>query len=95
MQPIVFEISNKDGVNYPNGIVPESTAFPGVYLPEDFGNLGVLGERSDPLLDETLTYMNTGRKSIQKSNKVLNLNEFYNSKLAHPSKDNMIVDFKN
>jgi len=95
MQPIVFEISNKNGVNYPAGIVPESAAFPGVELREDFGNLGVLGERSDPLLNETLNYINTGRKSIQKSNKTLQLEEFYSSKLAYPSKDNMIIDFKN
>ncbi|WP_439131056.1 S41 family peptidase [Polaribacter sp.] len=94
MQPIVFEISNKDGVNYRNGIVPDSEAFPGVFLPENFGNLGVLGERSDPLLNETLNYISTNAKTTEKSYKNIRLKEIYHSKLAYPSKDNMIVDLK-
>jgi C-terminal processing protease CtpA/Prc len=94
MQPIVFEISNKNGVNYRDGIVPESAEFPGVNIPEDFGNLGVLGERSDPLLDETLIYISTGAKTFSKKNG-LQLEEIFSSKLANPAKDNMIVDFKN
>ena len=35
----------------------------GIELAENFGNLGVLGERSDPLLDRTITYILTGAKS--------------------------------
>lgn len=93
MQPIVFEISNKDGVNYPAGIVPESVAFPGVNLPEDFGNLGVLGERSDPLLDETLIYIATNAKGSHKK-RGLQLEEIFSSKLANPARDNMIVELK-
>ncbi|MHB0755338.1 S41 family peptidase [Polaribacter sp. M15] len=94
MQPIVFEISNKDGINYRDGVVPGSEAFPGVFLPEDFGNLGVLGERTDPLLEETLNYISTGAKSTQKASKKNNFKEIFNSKLAYPAKDNMIVDLK-
>ena len=93
MQPIVFEISNKDGINYPEGIIPGSAAFPGVSLPEDYGNLGVLGERSDPLLNETLTYMATGAKASTKNNNNL-FKEVFNSKLANPAKDNMIIQLK-
>ena len=93
MQPIVFEISNKDGINYPGGIIPGSAAFPGVSLPEDYGNLGVLGERSDPLLNETLTYMATGAKASTKNNNNL-FKEVFNSKLANPAKDNMIIQLK-
>lgn len=93
MQPIVFEISNKDGVNYRDGIVPGSAAFPGVRLPEDYGNLGVLGELSDPLLEATINYINTGAKAFSKQNN-LRSNEIFNSKLGYPAKDNMLVDLK-
>lgn len=93
MQPLVLEISNKNGVNYPEGIVPESDAFPGIDLPENYGNLGVLGERSDPLLEATLNYISTGNKTFGKTN-AFNFDEIYDSKLATPSKDNMLVDLK-
>ena len=59
-----------------------------IQLNEDFGNLGVLGELSDPLLDRTLTYISTGSKGFTK-NKDLNLKEIYNSKLATPTSNNM------
>lgn len=94
LQPLVFEISNKDGVNYPDGIVPESTAFPGVELLEDYSNLGVLGERSDPLLDTALIYLSTGNKIFNKTINNFRFNEIYNSKLATPTKDNMFMELK-
>jgi carboxyl-terminal processing protease len=93
MQPLVFEISNKDNVNYPNGIVPESANFPGIDLGEDFGNLGVLGERSDPLLNATLNYIATGAKTNFIKNNTYDFEEVYNSKLATPASDYMFVDF--
>ena len=89
-----LEISNKNGINYPNGIVPGSADFPGVALNENFGNLGVLGEKSDPLLDATLNYIATGSKSFSKTNDNFELKEIYGSKLATPAGDNMFVDFK-
>jgi carboxyl-terminal processing protease len=92
MQPLVFEISNKDNVNYPNGIVPESANFPGIDLGEDFGNLGVLGERSDPLLNATLNYIATGAKTNFVKNNTYEFEEVYNSKLATPASDYMFVD---
>lgn len=95
MQPLVLEISNKDGVNYPNGIVPESTAFPGVKLDEDYNNLGVLGERSDPLLDAALIYVATGSKSTFSKSNNFSFNEIFSSKLATPASDNMFTDIKN
>ena len=94
MQPLVFEISNKDNVNYPGGIIPGSTNFPGVDIGEDFGNLGVLGERSDPLLNATLEYINTGAKMNVLKKKVPEYTEVYHSKLATPASDYMFVDLK-
>lgn len=94
MQPLVFEISNKDNKNYPNGIVPGKT-LQGVELGEDYNNLGVLGERSDPLLDRTLVYITTGSKSNNIKSNSFDFNEIFNSKLATPAKDNMFIDIKN
>ena len=42
IQPIVLEIQNKDSENAPDGFIPE------IELREDFGNLGVLGEKIRP-----------------------------------------------
>lgn len=94
MQPIVLEIKNKDDLNYPNGIVPGIT-LPGIELPEDYGNLGVLGERTDPLLDRALVYISTGAKfSNQPKIDASKTLEIYNSKLATPSSNEMYVHFK-
>lgn len=94
MQPLVFEISNKDNKNYPGGLIPASPDFPGVELGENFGNLGVLGERSDPLLDRALIYISTGAKSYSSKNNFYNFDEIYDSKLATPASDYMFVDLK-
>lgn len=93
MQPIVLEIVNADGTNEPLGYTP-GTTLPGILLPENYGDLGVLGERSDPLLERTLTYITTGAKTNFKEKTNLNLEEIYNSKLANPTSNNMYVDFK-
>lgn len=94
MQPIVLEIKNKDDQNYPNGIVPGVT-LPGIELAENYGNLGVLGERSDPLLDRTLLYISTGaRFSNQSKIDASKTIEIFNSKLATPSRNEMYIEFK-
>lgn len=92
LQPIVFEIVNKDNQNEPNGFKP-GTTLPGVELGEDYDNLGILGERSDPLLDRTLVYIATGSKtSFGKNN--IQLKEVYNSKLATPTSNKMFGNLK-
>lgn len=93
MQPLVLEITNKNKVNYPNGIIP-GTTLAGFELKEDFGDLGVLGERSDPLLSRTLTYILTGAKPMASKKEIYNFNEVFNSKLATPASDRMFVDKK-
>ena len=94
MQPIVLEISNKDNENHPEGFTP-GTSLPGVLLSENFGNLGVLGERSDPLLDRTLTLITTGAKGFFDTKTSLVQEEIFNSKLATPTRNNMYVEVKN
>ncbi|QTE23146.1 S41 family peptidase [Polaribacter cellanae] len=94
MQPIVLEITNKDGKNYPKGINPK-TDFNGIILAEDVENLGILGERSDPLLNRTLTYISTGMKPFGKNKASFTpTEEIFNSKLATPASNNMYTDFK-
>lgn len=93
MQPIVLKISNKDNENYPEGLRP-GTSLPGILLQENFGNLGVLGERSDPLLDRTLTFITTGAKGKLEVKNQLIQEEIFNSKLATPTRNNMYVEFR-
>jgi carboxyl-terminal processing protease len=88
MQPIVLEISNKDNQNKPEGFTPE------VFLGENHGDLGVLGERSDPLLDRTLIYISTGARTTTRNKSNIELPEIFNSKLARPTSNNMYVDLK-
>ena len=92
IQPIVLEISNKDNQNEPNGFIPGANV-PGIQLAEDYGNLGVLGERSDPLLARTLTYITTGARGVSNT-ETQEYSEVFNSKLALPTRNNMYVDLK-
>lgn len=94
MQPLVLEIKNKDDKNYPNGIIP-GTNFTGINLEENIGNLGILGERTDPLLDRTLTYISTGSKTAAKKDNFVKVEEIYNSKLATPAGNNMYSELRN
>ena len=87
MQPIVLEIQNKLGNKSINGFTPD------IELAEDYNNLGILGELSDPLLNRTITYITTGAKG--KFNfKKHQFTEFYNSKLVLPTSNNMYIHFK-
>lgn len=66
MQPIVLKILNKNGVGeYSNGLLPNVT------LTENYGNLGVLGNDTEPLLNLALSYINTnGRINLNSNTKV-------------------------
>jgi hypothetical protein len=86
IQPLVLEIVNANGTNAPDGIVPN------VDLPEDFGNLGVLGERSDPLLDRTMILITTGSRSSFQT--VAPMDEVSNSQLHTLSSNNMHQELK-
>jgi carboxyl-terminal processing protease len=62
MQPIVLKIVNKVGFgDYINGLDPS------ILLKEDFGNLGVLGETTEPLLNTAINnIIGSGRPIPQK-----------------------------
>jgi C-terminal processing protease CtpA/Prc len=92
IQPIVLEISNKDNQNESDGFTPGIT-LPGLQIAEDAGNLGILGEGSDPILNKTIQYIVTDSKGISKNEKQI-FSDFYNSKLAYPAGNNMYSDFK-
>lgn len=87
MQPIVLQIVNKEGENDKDGFDPT------VELAEDYGNLGVLGEKSDPLLDRTIQLIVTGNRSSF-SNRNYQLKEISNSKIELPTSNNMYVELK-
>ncbi|MFQ3296330.1 MAG: carboxyl-terminal processing protease [Polaribacter sp.] len=93
MQPLVLEIKNKNNVNYPNGIIP-GTNFTGIELGENIGNLGMLGERSDPMLDRTLIYIATNEKTFSKQNNMTKTAIIFNSKQGTLAGDNMYSEFK-
>lgn len=89
MQPLVLEIQNSESRNQPQGIPPTVT------LPEDYENLGVMGERSDPLLDRTIILITTGNRStISSRSNTIYLEEIGNSKMNTPTQNNMYVDLK-
>ena len=88
MQPLILEIVNSAGSNAPNGIIPT------VALGEDYGDLGVLGDRSDPLLDRAIVLITTGsRVSTSKSTDIF-LEEIGSSQLARPTSNNMYKELK-
>ena len=89
LQPLVLEIKNKDNFNEPNGITPT------VAIPENYENLGVLGERSDPLLDRTVLLITTGSRinNFSKTN-FLDLEEISSSKANNPLRNNMFIELK-
>jgi len=88
MQPLVLEIQNKNGENQPNGIAPN------IQFQESYGNLGVLGDRNEPLLDRTITYILTGARSSDRTFDDIFSQEISNSKLFTPAKNNMFTELK-
>lgn len=88
LQPLVLEIKNKDNFNQPSGILPT------VQLHEDYNNLGVLGERNEPLLERAIVLITTGSKTSSEHNPTKVLEEIGNSKSNHPIKNNMFVEIK-
>lgn len=94
LQPLVLEITNKNNVNFPNGITP-GTDLPGIILAEDFDNLGILGDVNEPLLSRTIQYIITGSKTNSKQQKAANFDEIYDSKMATPAGNNMLSEGRN
>lgn len=93
MQPIVLEIKNSEGENNPRGYIPE------VMLPEDFGqisgniDLGILGEKSEPLLKSAINYITTGGTLSRSATVPIKKEQITNSKLQRPFANQMYVEF--
>ena len=87
MQPIVLEIQNKNGENKPEGFIPEVT------LEEDPGNLGIIGDPTEPLLQRTIQYITTGSKGFP-SAPTIRTHTPWNSSMSNIDYNNMYVDLK-
>lgn len=73
MQPLVLKITNKNNFgDYINGLQPDEL------ITENYGNLGVLGETTEPLLNAAITKITTGGRINQPQNK--EFKDFKNSK---------------
>lgn len=84
IQPIVLQEKNKLGENSPAGFVPD------VNLPEDFSNMGILGDINEPMLARTISYILTGSRFTDTS-KIMEFPEIYNTKKEMPFGDNMYI----
>lgn len=84
MQPIVLQEKNKLGENSPSGFAPD------VNLPEDFSNMGILGDVNEPLLARTISFIINGNRYTDIS-KMQILPEIHNSKLEMPFGDHMYI----
>ena len=85
MQPIVLEEVNKIEENDKDGFDPH------ILLPEDLNNLGVLGEKEEPLLKAAINDI-IGVSPKTSQTKGMKYEPITNSKLHGPLKDNMYVE---
>lgn len=86
MQPIVLKIANNNNFSaYTNGLEPDETQL------EDLGNLGALGENSDPLLNLTLNYININGRFQQRIPDQI-FNQFEDSKSMRLFGDEMYLN---
>ena len=85
MQPIVLEIQNKNGENFPEGFEP------GIPFPEDYGNLGFIGNVDEPLLERAISFIITGNRIAPSNDRNVLGGEFSGSKDTRFG-SNMFVD---
>lgn len=86
MQPIVLKIANKLGFSdYTNGLEPT------ISFPEDFGQMGVLGQPTEPLLQAAINrIIGTGR--MEPVRKVRHFKSFPDTRQSAILKSEMYVD---
>ena len=86
MQPIVLEEANKIGENDKDGFDPD------IPNPEDFGNMGVLGDPTEPMFARAIQFITLGSKiDLRKSNIIEHI-DLTNSKRESLTGSNMYVD---
>jgi carboxyl-terminal processing protease len=89
MQPIVLKIVDKNGFgDYTSGILPTTS------LPENFENLGVLGDVNEPLLNAAINQIIGGGKMLPQVPSVIN-RDFIDAKSITPLGSEMYVELKN
>lgn len=89
MQPIVIKTINKDGFGeYQDGLIPN------VEQPENPGNLGVLGNENEPLLNTALGVINGNARFIPQDGKKFG-REFKNSKSLQRFGNDMYINNDN
>ena len=88
MQPLVLKIANSVGFSdYQTGLVAD---FPFI---EDYGNLGVIGDPTEPLFAQALTVISNGGR-IANQNNVKRFEHFSDLKSMEPLRSEMYVDLK-
>jgi len=86
IQPLVLKIVNKVGFgDYTNGLVPDHQ------LKEDLGNLGILGDRSEPLLRNAIGIITANGRMIQQ-NQPTNFESLTDSKFITRGRNDMYLD---
>ncbi len=85
MQPLVLEVQNKLGENQINGITPD------ILFPENRGNLGILGQATEPLLERAISFITTGNRGLS-IKKGIETKEITNSKRETQTGSNMYFD---
>jgi len=71
LQPLIFEIENAEGFSgFEDGLVPD------IQLAEDFFNLGILGETSEPLLSRALEEIGARLQSDFPKNTDKNIDDY-------------------
>ncbi len=86
MLPLVFQTANANGfTGFDNGLVPD------IELPEDYTNLGVLGEETEPLLAAAIADI-TGIPAPQPRQAITVLETVSESKASLPNYQLMILD---
>lgn len=88
MQPLVLKIANKNNFgDYQQGLQPTFSQI------EDLGNLGILGNSDEPLLNTAINQiMASGKQSSMQT--FLNLQDFINSKEMNSLQREMYTEFK-
>ncbi|WP_309641447.1 S41 family peptidase [Flavobacterium sp.] len=86
MQPLVLKIVNKVGFgDYTNGLLPD------IVLKENFGNLGVLGNTDEPLLNQAINSIIGSGRSIP-SNRMKNFKTLQDTRIITRLKSEMYID---
>jgi hypothetical protein len=88
MQPIVLKIVNKDNFgDYTSGIAPTTL------LPENMGNLGILGNVDEPLLNAAINQIIASGKMLPSVPRVIE-RDFTDSKSINPLGSEMYIEHK-